>query len=135
MSTLLFAFPFGTIAYLIIWGDFPRGTTTVLLSLVMFLKFVFAVFLLLAQPRFVQNKGLVALALTSMICNIVLSFLQGIVPIILVSISDAVGAIVFAVVAIVWAVVLLIGSVPGIIRAVQRTAEAAGKRPMALLRR
>jgi hypothetical protein len=65
----------------------------------------------------------------------VLSFLQGIVPIILVSISDAVGAIVFAVVAIVWAVVLLIGSVPGIIRAVQSTAEAAGKRPMALLRR
>src|SRR5882672_10638860 len=96
MSTLLFAFPFGTIAYLIIWGDFPRGTTTVLLSLVMFLKFVFAVFLLLAQPRFVQNKGLVALTLTSMICNIVLSFLQGIVPIILVSISDAVGAVVFA---------------------------------------
>jgi hypothetical protein len=133
MVTLLFAFPFGTIAYLIIWGFFPRGTTTALLSLLMFLKLVFAVFLLLAQPRFIQNKGLVLLTLTSLICNIVASFLQGIVPGILVSITDAIAAIVFAIVAIIWAIVLLIGSIPGIVRALQTTAEAAGKKPMQLL--
>ena len=133
MVTLLFAFPFGTIAYLIIWGSFPRGEATVLLSLLMFLKLVFGAFLVLAQPRFVQNKGLVLLTLTSLICNIVLEFLHGIVPGILVSITDAIGAIVFAIVAIIWAIVLLIGSIPGIIRALQVSAEAAGKKPVQML--
>jgi hypothetical protein len=42
MVTLLLAFPFGTIAYLIIWGSFPRGEAAVILSLLMFLKLVFA---------------------------------------------------------------------------------------------
>lgn len=133
MVSLFFAFPFGTIAYLIIWGFFPRSDTTVLLSLLMFLKLVFGAFLLLAQPRFVQNKGLVLLTLTSMICNIVCSFLQGIVPGILVSITDAIAAIIFAIVAIIWAIVLLFGSIPGIIRALQTSAEAVGKRPLAML--
>jgi hypothetical protein len=133
MVTLFFATPFGTIAYLIIWGFFPRGHTTALLSLIMFLKLVFGVFLLLAQPRFVQNKGLVLLTLTSLLCNIIATFLQGIVPVILVSITDAIAAIVFAIVAIIWAIVFLIGSIPGIVRALQTTAEAAGKRPIAML--
>lgn len=133
MVTLLFAFPFGTIAYLIIWGSFPRGEAAVILSLLMFLKFVFGGFLVVAQPRFVQNKGLVLLTLTSLICNIICAFLQGLVPGILVSITDALAAIVFAIVAIIWAIVLLIGSIPGIIRALQVTAEAAGKRPIQML--
>ena len=133
MVTLLFAFPFGTIAYLIIWGSFPRGEATVLLSLLMFLKLVFGAFLVLAQPRFVQNKGLVLLTLTSLICNIVCEFLHGIVPGILVSITDALAAIVFSIVAIIWALVLLIGSIPGIIRALQVSAEAAGKKPAQML--
>jgi hypothetical protein len=63
----------------------------------------------------------------------VATFLQGIVPVILVSITDALAAILFAIVAIIWAIVLLIGSIPGIVRALQTTAEAAGKRPMQLL--
>ena len=82
----------------------------------------------MAQPRFVQNKGLVLLTLTSLICNIVCEFLHGIVPGILVSITDAIAAIVFSIVAIIWAIVLLIGSIPGIIRALQVSAEAAGKK-------
>jgi hypothetical protein len=133
MVTLLFAFPFGTIAYLIIWGSFPRGEAAVILSLLMFLKFVYGGFLLVAQPRFLQNKGLVLLTLTSLICNIVCAFLHGIVPGILVSITDALAGIVFSIVAIIWAIVLLIGSIPGIIRALQVTAEAAGKRPIQML--
>jgi len=133
MVTMLFAFPFGTIAYLIIWGSFPKGETTALLALIMFLKLVFGVFLLLAQPRFVQNKGLVLLSLTTWICNIVISFLHGIVPGFLVSITDAIAAIVFAIVAIIWAIVFLFGSIPGIVRALQVTAEAAGKKPLQLL--
>lgn len=133
MVTLFFAFPFGTIAYLIIWGGFPKGEAAVILSLLMFLKMVFAVFLLLANPRFIQNKGLVLLTLTSLICNIICAFLQGIVPGILVSITDALAGIVFSIVAIIWGIVLLIGSIPGIVRALQVSAEAAGKRPIQML--
>jgi len=122
MIALFFAVPFGTIAYLVIWGFFPRGDAAVLLSLLMFLKIVFAVMLVLAQPRFLQNKGLVALIITSLLANVVLAFLQGLVPIILVSIVDEVAAIVFAIVAIIWGIILLIGSIPAIVKAVRATA-------------
>jgi hypothetical protein len=121
MIALFFAVPFGTIAYLVIWGFFPRGDAAVLLSLLMFLKIVFAVMLVLAQPRFLQNKGLVALIITSLLANVVLAFLQGLVPIILVSIVDEVAAIVFAIVAIIWGIILLIGSIPAIVKAVRAT--------------
>jgi hypothetical protein len=121
MITLLFAFPFGTIAYLVIWGFFPRGDAAIVLSLLMFLKVVFAVMLVLAQPRFLQNKGLVALIITSLLANVVLSFLHGLVPVILVSITDQLGAIVFAVVAIIWGLILLIGSIPAIVKAARVT--------------
>jgi hypothetical protein len=119
MVTLLLAVPFGTIAYLIIWGSFPRGQAAALLSLLMLLKLVFAGSLLLAQQRFLQNRGLVALTLTSLLCNILAAFLHGLVPLILVSILDDVAAIVFAVAGIVWSVVLLVGSVPAIVKAVR----------------
>src|SRR5438270_513825 len=82
----------------------------VLLSLLMFLKVVFAVMLVVAQPRFLQNKGLVALIATSMLATVALVFLHGLVPVVLVSIVDDVGAAAFAVVAAVWGVVLLVGS-------------------------
>jgi len=78
----------------------------------------------LAQPRFLQNKGLVALILTSLLGNVVAVFLHGLVPGILVSITDDIAAIVFAVVAIIWAIILLIGSIPAIVRALQVTLES-----------
>jgi len=125
MVTLLLAFPFGTIAYLIIWGSFPRGDAAVILSLLMFLKLVFAAMLVAAQQRFIQNKGLVALVITTLVANVVAAFLHGIVPGILVSITDAIAAIVFAIVAIIWGLVLAIGSIPSIVNAVRATAAEA----------
>ena len=80
MVTLLLAFPFGTIAYLIIWGSFPRGDAAVVLSLLMFLKFVFVGACCWRTSSFVQNKGLVLLTVTSLVCNIVVAFLHGLVP-------------------------------------------------------
>ncbi|GIH02134.1 hypothetical protein Rhe02_02010 [Rhizocola hellebori] len=124
MVSLLLAIPFGTIAYLIIWGSFPRGEAAVVLSLIMFLKLVAVAFLIAAQQRFLQNKGLVALILTSLLGNVVAVFLHGLVPGILVSITDDIAAIVFAVVAIIWAIILLIGSIPAIVRALQVTVES-----------
>ncbi|MEU7873028.1 hypothetical protein [Dactylosporangium sp. NPDC049140] len=125
MVTLLLAFPFGTIAYLIGFGFFPRGTAVVILSLLMFLKFVFAGALAAAQQRFLQNKGLVALVLTSLLCTVVVSLLHGVVPGVLVSITDAVAGIVCAIAGIVWAIVLLVGAIVGIVTAVRATADAA----------
>ena len=122
MVSLLLAFPFGTIVYLILWGSFPRGDAAVVLSVLMFLKVVATASFIAAQPRFLQNKGLVALIITSALATVVASFLHGLVPGILVSITDDIAAIVFAVVGIVWAVILGAGSIPAIARAASASA-------------
>lgn len=125
MVSLFFAPPFGTIAYLALWGFFPRGDAAALLSVLMFLKLATIGCLLLAQQRFLQNKGLVLLLLTSLVANVVAVFLHGIVPVVLVSITDSIAAIVFAIVAIIWGLVLLIGSIPAIIKALRSTVSVA----------
>ncbi|GIJ20380.1 hypothetical protein [Micromonospora lutea] len=121
MVSLFLAPPFGTLAYLALWGFFPVGDAAVLLGLVLLLKLAWAGLLIVAQPRFLQHKGLVLLILTSLLCTVVLEFLHHLVPVILVSILDSVGALVFAIVALVWALVLLIGAVPAIVKAVRAT--------------
>jgi hypothetical protein len=122
MVSLFLAPPFGTLAYLALWGFFPVGDAAVLLGLVLLLKLAWAGLLILAQPRFLQNKGLVLLILTSLVTTVVLEFLHHLVPVILVSILDGLGAIVFAIIAIIWALVLLIGSIPAIVKAARATA-------------
>jgi hypothetical protein len=118
MVSLLLAAPFGTIAYLAAWGDFDRGGAAVVLSLVLLLKLGFAICLVFAQQRFLENKGLVLLIATSLIAVLLLSFLHGFVPGILVSITDTVGALVIAVLTLIWAVIFLIGSVISVVKAV-----------------
>jgi hypothetical protein len=77
------------------------------------------VLLLLAQQRFLQNRGLVLLILSSLVCNIVLSFLHGLVPGFLVSITDALGGIIVAVCGLIWWVMALIGAIPAVLRALR----------------
>ncbi|HEY3039036.1 MAG TPA: hypothetical protein VGJ66_09885 [Pyrinomonadaceae bacterium] len=118
MVTLLLAPIFGTIAYLAIYGHFDRGAATATLSLIMFLKLVFVVCLLLAHQRFLQNKGLVLIVLTSLVANLIISFLHGFVPIILVSITDAIGAIIVGILAVIWAIILLVFAIISVIKAI-----------------
>ena len=118
MVTLLLAPIFGTIAYLAIYGHFDRSGAAVTLSLIMGLKLGFVVCLVLAHQRFLQNKGLVLIVLTSLLANLIISFLHNFVPIPLVSITDAIGAIVVAILAVIWAIVLLIFAIISIIKAV-----------------
>jgi len=118
MLSLFVAVPFGTLAYLAAFGHFQVGVASVLLGLLMLLKLGFAGCLVAAQQRFLQNKGLVTLILTSLVANVIVSFLHGFVPRILVSISDGIGAIVIAVIAMVWAFYFLIRSLPAITRAI-----------------
>jgi hypothetical protein len=125
MVSLLLAVPFGTLAYLAIWGFFPVAKASVIIGLLMFLKIAWAVLLIVAQPRFLQNKGLVLLILTSLVCTLCLEFLHDLLPVIFVSILDDVGAIVFGITGIVWGIVLLVGSIPAIVKAVRVSAALA----------
>jgi hypothetical protein len=119
MVSLFLAVPFGTIAYLAIWGSFPRGEAAVLLSLVLLLKIGFAIFLLLSQQQFHRLKLLVAMILTTLLLTVVVSFLHGFPPRILASITDDIAAIVIAIVAIVWAIIVLIGSIIAVVKAIR----------------
>ena len=116
MLGLFLAPPFGTITYFALFGFFPKGAALALLSTLMALKLAFCVVLFLAQQRFVQNKGLVLLVLTSLAINIVSTFLIGIVPSVLVSITDAIAAIIVGVVAIIWAIVTLVIAIIAVVR-------------------
>lgn len=118
LIALLLSPIFGTAAYLAIYGDFDRSGANITLSLIMTLKIVFVVFLILAHQRFLQNKSLVLLTLTSLLANLIISFLHNFVPGFLVSITDALGAIIVAILAVIWAIVFIIGSIIAIIKSI-----------------
>jgi hypothetical protein len=118
MVGLLLAVPFGTIAYLIIWGHFDTSSATVALSVIMGLKVIFAICLVLAQQRFLENKGLVLIILTSFAANLIIAFLYGLVPGILVSITDEIAAIIVCILAAIWIVVYLIGGIVSVIKVI-----------------
>ena len=119
MVTLLLAPIFGTIAYLALYGDFATGKAAGLLSAFMLLKLTAAVCLILAHPRFLQNKGLVLLLLTSLLAHVITGFLHGFPPGILVSITDAIAGLITAILAAIWSIVLLIGSVISVVKAIR----------------
>jgi hypothetical protein len=131
MIGLFFAIPFGTIAYLIIWGDFPKTAAAIILSLLMTLKIGTSICLVLAHQRFLKDIGLILLILTSFIATIVVSFLHGLVPGPLVSITDAVAAIIVGIIALIWAIVVLIGSIIAVVFALTTSAELRSSSPPA----
>ncbi len=119
MVGLVLAVPFGTIAYLAVWKDFPRGVAAGFLSTIMLLKVVFAVCLPLAEQRFLEMKGLIVMVLLSFVASIVVAFLQGFPPGVLVSITDALAAIVVGIVGVILAVVMLAFAIVAVLRAIQ----------------
>jgi hypothetical protein len=118
MLALLLAPPFGTIAYLAGWGGFPKGTAGVSLGLIMTFKLSFAVCLIMAHQRFLKNKSLVILVLLSLGATLLISFLHAIVPGILVSITDAIAAIVVLIVVIIWSLIGLFSSLGAVLKAI-----------------
>jgi hypothetical protein len=118
MVTLFVAAPFGTIAYLAIFGNFDVNGAAGVLAAIMALKLFFCIQLVIANQRFLKMKGLVLLVLTSLVCTFLIGFLHGIVPGVLVSITDAIAALVIAIIAIIWAIVLLIGSIIAVVKAI-----------------
>ena len=116
MVGLFLAPPFGTITYLVRWGFFPRGEAQTLLGILLLLKIVMFVFLFSASPRVIKNKGMMAMIGTSVVLQLVIGFLLSVVPLPLVSITDAVGALIVLIVGIIWAIVILVGALIGTIR-------------------
>ena len=118
MVSLLMSVPFGTMVYLAVWSTFDTNGARAALSILMMLKVVFAVCLVLAHQRFLQNKGLVLIIITSIVSNLIIAFLHGFFPGFLVSITDDIGAIVICILAIIWAIVYLIGGIVSVIKVI-----------------
>jgi VanZ family protein len=125
MVSLFLAPIFGTIAYMAMFSHFDRSGAAVALSMAMFLKILFALFLVLGHQRFLQNKSLVLVTLTSLIATWLVGFLQAFPPGILASITDALAGLVVAILAIIWAILYLLFSIFSVIR-VLRVDRATG---------
>lgn len=118
MISLLVAVPFGTIAYFAAWGHFATKAAATTLGFAMLLKLIFCVFLVLAHQRFLQNKGLVILTALSLALTWVTAFVQALLPFFLVSIGDALVALIIAVVAAIWLLFILIGAIIALIKTI-----------------
>ena len=118
MLALLVAVPFGTIAYLAIWGHFARGAAATTLALAMILKIAFLILAVIAHQRFLQNKGLLVLTAVSLGLTWLIGFVHAFLPIFLVSIGDQLMALVICIVAAIWLLLLLIGSIIATIKAI-----------------
>jgi hypothetical protein len=118
MIGLIMSF-FGAIIYLAVWGDFPRDAAAIILALLLVLKLAMAVCLVIAHQRFLTLFGLIGLVITSLVLNIVIAFLHDLPPGFLVSVTDAVAAIIVAILAIIWAILLIVGGVMGVLAAIK----------------
>lgn len=119
MVALFMAVPFGTTIYAASFGSFPTVPAAATLSAIMLCKLLFCGLLVAAQQRFLENKGLVLIVLTSLLATALLGLLHGLVPSFLVSITDAVGAIIVAILAVIWALAYLLGAIPAIVKALR----------------
>jgi hypothetical protein len=118
MISLLMAVPFGPIAYVAIWGSFDTSGAQITLGLLTTLKIIFAVCLVLAHQRFLQNKGLVLIIITSLVANLIIAFLHGFVPGFLVSVTDDIGALIVCILAAIWGIVYMVGGIISVIKTV-----------------
>ncbi|ABA90120.1 hypothetical protein Pcar_2885 [Syntrophotalea carbinolica DSM 2380] len=115
---LLLALPFGPIAYAAMgYASFPTGAAAATLGLLMMGKLVSSGVLVIAHQRFLENKGLILLIATSLLATIVISYLHGMVPGFLVSVTDLIGAIVVVILAAIWVIVGLVFAVIAMIKA------------------
>jgi hypothetical protein len=119
MLGLLASPPFGTITYIALFAFFNKGGALITLTLLLFLKLGFGASLVAAQQGFLKNRGLVLIVATSIVANIIVMVLHGVVPGFLASVTDAIAAIVVAVLALLWTIFLLFGSIFSVLKAVK----------------
>ncbi len=119
MLGLFLAPPFGTIAYLAIWGFFSRGPAAATLGILLALKVGAAVLLVLAQQDFLKRKSLLVVLGLSLLLTVLIRFLHGFPPLVVVSITDVLAALIILVVSILWAVLVLIGAILATVKALR----------------
>lgn len=117
MVGLLLAAPFGTIAYLAAFGDFPKSEAVAALSFIMLLKLLFLVFLALTDLGYLKAKGLMILLGISILATWLTSFLIALPPSFLSAITDTVGALITSVIGFVWLIVIFIFAIVGVFKA------------------
>jgi hypothetical protein len=119
MVTLLLAVPFGTIAYLALWGSFDVEKAAAFLGMVMAMKLIGLLLIVAGNLTFIKNKGFMLLIGCSLGMTFLLGFLLAFPPGILASITDAIGALIAGVIALIWAVIFLIGAIPAVVNAIR----------------
>lgn len=122
MVALLFASPFGTMAYLALWGRFDTDTSRGFLAAVMALQVIGLSAVLIVNPTLLRNVWLVLLAGSVLLMTVLLGFLHALPPSFLVSITDAIGAIVAGIVTAIWMLFFLISSLFTVVRAARSLA-------------
>ena len=66
-----------------------------------------------------RASSLWAHVLTSLVANIIVSFLHGLPPGFLVSITDSIAAIIIGIIAVIWGIVVLVGALTAIVRSLK----------------
>ncbi len=127
MVTLLVSPIFGTAAYFALYRSFNLTDASIVLSMLMVLKLLFAGCLLMAQQRFLQNNGLVLIILTTLIATLIVSFLHGMVLPFLISITDAIAGLIVLILAVIWLLIFVIGSLGSILKVVTGSAAAIAR--------
>jgi hypothetical protein len=122
MVSLLLAVPFGTIAYLAVWGTFPSGTVRAILASILLLKFLGLGLFVIASPAMLKNKGLIILLIFSLGTTFITGFLLALVPGFVAAIVDMIGALIAAVLGTIWLFVMLIGAIFAVLRAIRSLA-------------
>lgn len=124
MIALLSSF-FGWIVYIAVFAFFDTGSAAIVLGGITFFKLATVVLLVLAQQDFLKTTRFLVLVAISLICDLLLAFLQGLPPGFLVSVTDAIGAIIISIVAIIYAIVQLIFAIVAIVRALLEVLRAS----------
>lgn len=107
------------IPYAVLWADFPVAAAGLTLTGLLLLKAAAGVCLVLAHPKFLTNKGLVALMLFSICLTMLVSGLQAFPPRVLASIGDTIASIVVLILTLVWAAVFALASLPAVKKAIK----------------
>lgn len=119
MLVLLLSVPFGTAVYLAVFGSFATGAARAILAMIMILKLIGLGMIIFAAPGVLSNKRLMVLSAASLLFTFGLGCVFALVPGFLVSIVDAVAAIVVGGAAAIWFVLLVFSGIGSLARTIR----------------
>jgi len=112
-GTLVVFFP-----YAFAFASFGVAESGLILLLVLFLKLGFLILLILSHQRFLTNIGLLRLIAYSILLTLLASFMHGLPPSFLASITDDLAGIAISLVSLFVAIKFLLSSLPAVRKAI-----------------